>query len=58
MSNDNSSNIIKTKDLCINCDRCIKTCEELEGIGVYGWVKGENGHNVGAYGPSEYNECI
>ena len=58
MTNDNSSNIIKNKDLCINCDRCIRACEWLEGIGVYGWVKTEEGHSVGAYGPSEFNECI
>lgn len=41
MTNDNSSNIVKTKELCINCDRCIRTCEYLEGIGVYGWIKSD-----------------
>lgn len=53
-------NILKSDVLCINCDRCLRACEDIQNIGVYGWLndKDHNYTSVGVYAPNMFNECV
>ena len=47
------------KDKCINCDRCVQTCNYFHNIGVFGSLKDDkSGHTIGHIGFMSDNECI
>ena len=39
-------------NLCINCLRCVRVCEEVRGVGALGYALVENAVRVGSLGPT------
>ena len=52
--------ITRDMDKCIACERCIRVCEDVQGIGVYEKVENEKGIYITTKGnlPLEDTECI
>lgn len=57
---DSSSAIIRDLNKCIDCGRCVRVCEEIQGLGIYTFSeRGAESLPVPAYDlPMKYTDCI
>lgn len=54
---DSTGCIILNPNKCIKCRRCVEICK-LQGVGILGLVKTENGHTIGAKNSLKADGCI
>ncbi len=57
---DSSPAIIRDMNKCIDCGRCVRECEEIQGLSIYTFSdRGSESLPVPAYNlPMEYTDCI
>ncbi len=57
---DTSPAIIRDMNKCIDCGRCVRVCEEIQGLGIYTFSeRGAESLPVPAYDlPMKYTDCI
>jgi len=57
-SDDSSFSIVRDMDKCIQCRRCVRTCVDLQEVGVYGVLdRGEETH-IGTFLDSDMEDII